>query len=458
MTMDLFDQLGEFARGRMAHYHVPGVAVGVLQNGQARMAGFGVTNSEHPLPVDGRTLFQVGSITKTITGTALMRLVIAGQLDLDAPVRAYLPGLRLADEEVGARVTTRHLLTHTGGWLGDFFDDSGRGDDALERMLDRVARLPQIAPLGAVWSYNNAGFYVAGRLLETLTGRVYERAARELVLDPLGMSHSFFFAEDAISHRVAAGHAAIYEPAESESEAGAAPAPAVARPWGLARAANPVGGLASCAADMLRYAALHLGDEPALLPPAALAQMHAPRVPAANGEHLGLTWFVRDAAGLRVLRHGGATHGQCASFWVAPGRRFALVVLTNSERGDELHQAVTRWVLEHYLGVIEPEPPALPVPQAQQVEYTGRYTAAAADRVLYRQAGELWLQIEPKGGFPTPASPPGERPPAVRLALCGPDCLVMLDEPLQGARAEILRDAGGRIEWLRAGGRIHRRT
>ena len=78
--------------------------------------------------------------------------------------------------------------------------------------------------------------------------------------------------------------------------------------------------------------------------------------------------------------------------------------------------------------------------------------------IFYREAGELWLQVEPKGGFPTPDSPPGERPPAVRAALCGPDCLVMLDEPLQGARAEILRDAAGQIEWLRAGGRIHRRV
>jgi CubicO group peptidase (beta-lactamase class C family) len=190
MTAAHFKELGEFVQSCMAHYHVPGVAVGVLQDGQAHTAGFGLTNTEHPLPVDERTLFQIGSITKTITGTALMRFVAQGRLDLDAPLRAYLPGLRLADEDVARRVTTRHLLTHTGGWLGDFFDDCGRGDDALERMLDKVARLPQIAPLGAVWSYNNAGFYLAGRLLETLTGQTYERAARDLVLDPLGMAHS----------------------------------------------------------------------------------------------------------------------------------------------------------------------------------------------------------------------------------------------------------------------------
>jgi hypothetical protein len=133
-------------------------------------------------------------------------------------------------------------------------------------------------------------------------------------------------------------------------------------------------------------------------------------------------------------------------------------VLTNSERGDELHQAVTRWVLERTLGVVEAEPEPQPVPPAAQAEYEGRYSAAAADRVIYARDGELWLQIEPKGGFPTADSPPGERPPAVRLALAGHDWLVMRDEPLKGARAEILRDKDGRIEWLRAGGRVHRRV
>jgi hypothetical protein len=161
---------------------------------------------------------------------------------------------------------------------------------------------------------------------------------------------------------------------------------------------------------------------------------------------------------VRLLRHGGGTRGQCATFLLAPAQKTALVVLTNSERGDELHQAVTRRVLERCLGVVETEPEAQPVPADAQAEYEGRYSAPAADRVIYARAGQLWLQIEPKGGFPTADAPPGKRPPAVRLALAGRDCLVMLDEPLKGARAEILRDEKGRVEWLRAGGRLHWRV
>ena len=88
-----------------------------------------------------------------------MRLVESGVLDLDAPIRNYLPDFRMRDADVTARVTMRHLMTHTGGWEGDYFLDTGDGDDALERYVAAMAELPQLTPLGTQWSYNNAAFY-----------------------------------------------------------------------------------------------------------------------------------------------------------------------------------------------------------------------------------------------------------------------------------------------------------
>ncbi len=82
----------------------------------------------------------------------------------------------------------RQLLTHTAGWTGDYFADTGRGDDALTKMVESMAELEQVTPLGAMWSYNNAAFYLAGRVLEAVTETPYEVAIRELVLDPLGMT------------------------------------------------------------------------------------------------------------------------------------------------------------------------------------------------------------------------------------------------------------------------------
>src|SRR5207244_1574033 len=113
-----------------------------------------VTNLEHPLPVDADTLFQIASITKTMTATVIMRLVERGVLDLDAPVRRYLPEFKLRDDDVAKRATLRHLVTHTGGWLGDCFADFGKGDDALALYVAAMAELEQLTPLGEIWHYS----------------------------------------------------------------------------------------------------------------------------------------------------------------------------------------------------------------------------------------------------------------------------------------------------------------
>src|SRR5439155_3838655 len=244
--------LDEVIERTMREHPVPGVAVGLIADGEETVQGFGVTNVDHPLPVDGDTLFQIGSITKTVTATALMRLVERGTVSLDVPVRMYLPELRLRDERVAAAVTLRHLLTHAGGWFGDFFHDTGVGDDALAKYVDRLVDLEQLTPLGAVWAYNNAGFALAGRVLEVITGTTAEEALVDLVLRPLGMANSFFFARDAITHRVAAGHFVYDDGAK------------VARPWYIPRNAHSIGGIISSARDMLRYARFHLGDGTAL--------------------------------------------------------------------------------------------------------------------------------------------------------------------------------------------------
>ena len=103
----------------------------MFYQGQEYVRGYGVTNVDYPQPVNGDTLFRIGSTTKTFTGTVVMRLVEQGKLDLDAPVRRYLPALRLADESVAARVTVRQLLNHSAGWLGEDYAGPARGEAAL---------------------------------------------------------------------------------------------------------------------------------------------------------------------------------------------------------------------------------------------------------------------------------------------------------------------------------------
>ena len=446
-----FQQLCDEVVAAMARLGVPGVAIGVLRDGVEYAAGFGITNVEAPIAVTDRTLFQIGSTTKTLTGTAAMRLVEAGKLDLDQPLRTYLPDLRLLDEEVAARVTLRHLFNHSGGWLGDYFDDTGDGDDALAIIVERMAELPQFTPLGAYASYNNAGFYLAGRVIEAVTGQTYEAAIRELILEPLGMDESFFFAADCISRRVAVGHTVT----DGETT--------VARPWALARAAHAAGGLTSTIRDQLRYARFHLGDGTApdgtrLLQRETLAAMQEGRMPAGSAfGSFGITWMMKDLDGLKTVRHGGTTNGQLSAFVLVPERNFALTVLTNANRGGQLHTAIVEWTLRHYFGVGEAPVTPRTLTAAELAPYAGQYRAALTELELTVQGTDLIMQIIPQGGFPTKDSPAGPKPPPTRLAIGEDDAAIALDPPYKDARGEFLRDEQGAVAWFRFGGRMAQR-
>ena len=437
----VFDRVRDAVRASMDETETPGVAVGLLDEGEEHVAGFGVTSIENPLEVTPETLFQIGSITKTFTGTAAMTLVERGELDLEVPVRTYLPELKLSDDDVAARVTTRHLLTHTGGWIGDYFDDFGSGDDALSRMCASLSMLPQLTPLGEVWSYNNAGFYLAGRVIEVIAGKPYEQAVQELVLQPLGLEQTFFFADDVMTRRFAVGH--------NRSEDGP---PTVARPWGIGRAHHAAGGLASTVGDLLSYARFHLGDGAGVLQRATLDEMQRSQLEVGSiFEHIGITWSISERTGARLLGHGGGTNGQQSLFFFAPEHGLGFALLTNHQRGSEVGFAARAAALEA-IGASEPEREAIDV---DVDEYLGTYESALIAAELRRDDGRLMLAVTPKGGFPTKDSPPPPAPPPAPVAFYAPDRLFAIDEP---GEAEFLRGDDGSIAWFRVGGRVMART
>jgi CubicO group peptidase (beta-lactamase class C family) len=430
---------------------VPGTAVGLLADGEEWTAGFGVTNVDHPLPVDADTLFQIGSITKTFTATALMRLVEQGRVALDAPVREYVPDLRLRDEEVAKRVTLRHLLTHRGGWFGDFFEDTGADDDALARYIAKLGALEQMTALGELWSYSNSGFALAARVLEVRTGMPAEAALTELILRPLGMTRSFFFARDAITHRVAAGHF-VYEDGAR-----------VARPWYIPRNAHAIGGIASTVRDMLTYARFHQGDGTAadgtrLLSVESLRLMRTPQAPGALDSQAGIGWSLRQIDDVLMVSHTGGTIGQQALLACVPARSFALVVLTNSAHGALVHQAILGWTLAARLGVQLPEPKRETRDAASMAEVAGTYDSPGNHIELTVEDGGLVMRSATKVALAKEFErKPPPLPPA-HLVFCGSDRVLVTDGPTRNTQGELLRDPLGRIAWLRIGGRIHRRT
>lgn len=445
------NRLEEVVTGLMARTGVPGVAVGILHKGESVAFGYGVTSVEHPLPVTDETLFQIGSITKTFTGTAIMRLVEEGKLDLDAKVRTYVPDFRVADEAASREATVRHLLTHEGGWAGDFFHSTGAGDDAVARYVADMAELPQLVPISTHWSYNNAGFSLAGYVIEVATGKSYETVLSEQVLAPLGLEHSFFGPGEVMTHRFAVGH--------NVREGNAR----VARPWPLERSTYPAGGITCHVKDLLRYARFHLGDGRAedgarLLSPESLSKMQSPQVTLWEGEAWGLTWgIVDELEGARQVRHGGGTNGQISLLVLVPEHDLAVAVLTNADRGGLITDEVRRWVLKELLGLEAPRAEPIDAEEEELAQYAGRYRGYFTDLELGVLGGKLVGQITYKRSFPSEDVPPPPAPPPMSVALCEKDRLLVLDGPAKDTKGDAIRRPDGSIGWLRFSGRLHTR-
>lgn len=446
-------ELEDRVERQMETLKVPGVVVGVRSGADELIAAFGVTNVDHPLDVTDSTLFQIGSTTKTFTATALMRKVEDGALDLDAPLQTYLPDFSLEREEWAKRVTPRHLLTHTGGWDGDYLlanPAGGRGDDALQRVVEAMPRVPVLTPPGTLYHYNNTGFSLAGRLLEVLTEATYEDSIRELVFEPLGLESSLFLPEQVITRRFAVGHTHT-SPTEI----------AVAEEWALHRSSSAAGAISAHVHDQLRYASFHLGDGKTpggerILEAETLARMQSPQVEIGeNSEAVGISWLLGRVAGTRTVAHGGGTNGQISTFQMIPERDFALIILTNADTGAALNGRLARWLHARVLDLNESDPEPLELSREALREYVGTYEREMITlEVRGRGEGlevDAVLQKPPKGWEAR------LKPPPTGIDFYSPDRVIAQDGLLKGARGSFVRGGDGAIEWLRWGGRIHRR-
>jgi CubicO group peptidase (beta-lactamase class C family) len=445
--------------GLVSELGITGVAAGVLVDGQERYAFSGVTSVENPLPVDEGTLFQVGSTTKTFTATALLRLVDQGLVDLDAPVRSYVPEFRTKQPEVAEQVTVLQLLNHTAGWDGDLFADTGNGDDSLARYVELMADLDQVTPLGGPVSYNNASLSLAGRVIEKVSGMTYEQAVRDLLLTPLGLENSWFCPADVMTRRFAVGHTCHEDGRVT-----------VNRPWALPRSAAPAGGLSANAADQLAWARFHLGDGTApdgarLLPAALLRRMQEPTADmrgSAQGDYIGLSWLLRDIGETRLVGHGGSTNGQYSDFTMVPERGFALTSMINSgPNGLRLKHELTEWALQYYLKLQDVTPEPLVLGDDALAAFTGEYQTIAAIAAVTVEQGRLVVATRPKAG---PAEVLNEQEDddetKIPLALIPGqrDPFIVSDGPVKGMRGYFTRDARGAVNGIHFAGRLATRT
>ncbi|MBV8932072.1 MAG: beta-lactamase family protein [Kutzneria sp.] len=402
--MSKLGETGDWVRERLpellAQHRVPGVAVAFCVGTEVFDTAAGVLSRATGVEATVDSVFQIGSITKVWTATLVMQLADEGKLDLDLPVRTYLPEFRIADETAATRITVRQLMCHTAGFEGDIFTDTGKGDDCVEKYLGVLGDVAQLFEPGAMFSYNNAGYCVLGRVVEVLRGKPYDECLREHLFVPLRLTHVAGDPYEAILHRAAVGHLQPTPDAEPR------PVPV----WALTRSTAPAGAmLAMSPRDLLVFARMHLsggiGQEgTVILSETSVDMMRQRQVELPDlgrlGDAWGLGWDIFDTPSGPVIGHDGGALGQTAFLRVVPGCDVAVAVLTNGGNSFPLYTEIVVPVLRELAGV---ELPALPVPdpRAPRIDasrYIGTYSSSVSDTVISQDTvGRVWREYIPKG-------------------------------------------------------------
>ncbi|MDQ2852397.1 MAG: beta-lactamase family protein [Actinomycetota bacterium] len=438
--------------GLIDRYDVPGAVVAASFGGERVEAAAGLLNVSTGVSATTDSLFQIGSITKVWTASLVMQLVQEGLAELDAPICRYLPDFAVADKDASRVMTVRQLLSHTAGFEGDIFTDTGPGDDALGTYVAGLSATTQLFPPGERFSYNNAGYCVLGRLVEVLRDATYDECLRTRLFAPLGLKHAATSAAEAIMFRAAVGHL------RSDTQQTQVPAPV----WSMARSNAPAGSiLAMSAGDLLTFADLHLDMGSAtggtqILKESTVAAMQQRQVELPHlgvmGDAWGLGWEIYDTATGPVIGHDGTTIGQASFMRLVPDKGVAVVLLTNGGDGYPLYRDVFAHLLSEMAGAQLPPLPVPPTdpPRVDASRYIGTYSSTTADVVLEQDdEGRIWREIHAKGAF----ADLGE--PAQRTELVGyqDDMLIAkdADHGLHMPHAFVGDDGAGHAQFLHLG-------
>lgn len=382
---------------RMTAHRIPGLALAVIHQGEILYAnGFGVTSVEEGgQPVTSRTLFRVGSVSKPLTGTVIMRLVDQGLLELDRPITEYVPWIRFSEEGAARRVTLRMLLSHTSGLSSVANAFGSRDPGALEAMVREVIpALPLEAPPGKVYAYSNPGLSLAAYVASLVAGKDFEQLMQEQLFRPLGMERSTFDPLLALSYPVALPH-----------EPGPDGQLRVLRPFADNASFHPAGFAMTTVLDLVNFALLHMNrgrsGEQQLLSPGAVEAMHTLQAShyRADGGGYGLTFFTGVYKGQKQVYHGGGIHTYQASLDMLPETQTAVLFMANRVYPPGVMKRLIEGTFDQLLDLPAEAPEAaVAASEPNRVlwpAYTGTYVCKFAGLARVAEAdGRLMLDYE----------------------------------------------------------------
>jgi len=383
-------------RHEMDKNAVAGLSIAVVDDQQIVWAeGFGYADREREIPATAETLYRVGSITKLFTATAAMQLAEQGRLDIDRPLKDYLPDFTIRSRFPGAApITPRQLMTHHAGLPRDRAKGFMNPDPRPFDLLTEDIRDDDLAyPPGQVFSYSNLGVTLLGGAIQRVSGRPYAEHMRQSVLAPLGMANSSF-------------------------DTGLSPSPFMARGYrGKDAAAEPplrdvpAGGLNTNVIDLSRFISMVFAGGSSgshrVLQPQSLAEMLRPQnadVPLDLNFHIGLGWMLSILGASAIenagpeAHHSGATAFFRSQLRILPEHKLGIVVVANSSTAgqvvDHVATEALALALEAKTGIRQPkrDKPRFrdePLPAATVEDVIGAYTTLAGFARLYANGNVL---------------------------------------------------------------------
>ena len=309
-----------------------GAVVAVVKDGEVLLTeAYGYADRKNNIPMTTDYALPIGSSSKAFTATGVMMLASEGKLDIDKPVREYMPRFSL-DDPAARDVTARDLLCHrTGLPRHDLFWITWPDVERDELIFNRQRHFKANKPFRSKWEYNNHMFAAAGRLIEELSGMSWEDFTRERIFEPLGMTSSFFWQDEPLD---------IKQPVFYKDQSGRR----VQCETEKATALGPAGAIRATAADMAQWLKFNLakgkvGDK-ALLDDASFSQLWKPNIPyellpfsipEVMPVGYGLGWFINNYRGELNVEHGGNVSGATSAVTMLPDKGIGVCVLINQE-------------------------------------------------------------------------------------------------------------------------------
>jgi serine-type D-Ala-D-Ala carboxypeptidase/endopeptidase len=366
-----------------------GVVVGVIEPSGRRIVTYGRASTNTPIPLNGDTLFEIGSMSKVFTSLLLAEAVQRGEMALTDPISKYLPASVKVPER-GRAITLQDLSSHSSGLprmpgnIRPKDPENPFADYSVEQLYQFLSTYQLTRDVGAQYEYSNLGAGLLGHILALRAGMDYESLLKARITGPLGMPSTTITLPPPLQARLAPGHARTLQPTKN---------------WDIPSLAG-AGALRSSANDMLTFLAAEMGYTQSSLAPAMKAMLQ-PRRPAAGppGLEVALAWHIITANGKTIVWHNGGTGGYRTYFGFDPEARTGVVVLMNAVSlagGDD----IGRYLLDPKAALLPANSPALAQPKPRTEislspaifdRYVGRYEFSPTAPLIITRDGDRFM-------------------------------------------------------------------